>query len=85
MLGAFALSLFLYHAYSSYYVAKVAGPSMEPTYHDGDALLVSRWREPVVDDVVIVDFEGKGYCVKRIVYGPGDEVLLDYSTMDVVS
>lgn len=44
------------------------GPSMEPTLHTGDCLIMARWIEPQVGDIVIAQVPGwsnKKYC-KRV-------------------
>ena len=52
------------------YAIPVSGDSMEPTYHDGDILLVSS--EPAeLGDIGIFTLDGQGY-VKSL----GDEVLI---------
>ncbi|UWZ59718.1 signal peptidase I [Dactylosporangium aurantiacum] len=67
-------------------IVTVAGASMEPTYRDGDRLLVSRRRRPVVGAVVVLRqaalagaaaaaaVHRNPYLVKRLVALPGDAV-----------
>lgn len=59
-------------------IAEVKGPSMEPTYHDMDKVLVNRFtllfREPAKGEIVIVWQPGidNGYDIKRVAACPGD-------------
>lgn len=63
----------------AYAVVTVDGPSMEPTLHDGDRLLVSRRRRPRRGDVVVVRYPGRvlpgrPWTVKRVAAAAGDPV-----------
>lgn len=58
---------------------KVAGKSMEPTFRDGEHLLVSlrayRWQAPRRGDIVLLNAaDGQFKLVKRIIGIPGDSV-----------
>lgn len=57
----------------------VKGPSMEPTYHDLDKVIVNRYtllfREPVRGEVVVIwNPQEDGHDIKRIAAVPGDTV-----------
>jgi signal peptidase I len=61
-------------------LTEVSGPSMHPTYHDQDKVLVYHWpllwRNPHKGEVVIAWQLGTGdYIVKRIGATPGDRVI----------
>lgn len=51
---------------------------MEPSYHDGDVVLATRWKKPRVGDVVIVPDPRmhERLLVKRIVAENGETVHL---------
>jgi len=61
----------------------VSGASMEPTFYDGNYLLIDeltyRFREPVRGEVVVFRYPGdhKSFYVKRIIGLPGEEVSLE--------
>lgn len=61
----------------------VNGASMEPTYHDGDYLIVDeisyRVSEPQKDDVIIFRYpkNPKVFFIKRIIALPNEEIILD--------
>ena len=59
--------------YRFFELSYVTGNSMEPTYKNGDILLVCKWRSPKSGDIVtayINDLER--VVVKRVVGKPGD-------------
>ena len=73
-----ALSVF---TYLNFQTVVVEGRSMEPNFHSGERLLVTRafwlFGEPSRDDVVVIrDNEGPhpGFLIKRVVALPGDWV-----------
>ncbi|MGW3461712.1 S26 family signal peptidase [Streptomyces olivaceoviridis] len=55
----------------------VRGTSMEPTYYDGDRVLVSRARAPVAGQVVVVERPdvGGGWPATPVPYGAGATAL----------
>lgn len=63
-------------------VVTVRGPSMEPTYCDGDRVLVRRHRGPAPGRVIVVDrawrpaapAPGHRWMIKRVAAVPGDPV-----------
>jgi len=61
----------------------VSGASMEPTYHDGDYLIVDeisyRVSDPKKDDVIIFRYpkNPKVFFIKRIIALPNEEIVLD--------
>ena len=61
----------------------VSGASMEPTYHDGDYLIVDeisyRVSDPKKDDVIIFRYPKipKVFFIKRIIALPNEEIVLD--------
>ena len=61
----------------------VNGASMEPTYHDGDYLIVDeisyRVSNPKKDDVIIFRYpkNPKVFFIKRIIALPNEEIILD--------
>src|SRR3989338_7279990 len=60
----------------------VSGASMEPTYHDGDYLIVDeisyRVSAPKKDDVIIFRYpkNPKVFFIKRIIALPNEEIIL---------
>lgn len=64
--------------YGIYDVAKVDGPSMEPTLRSGDYMLITRgWPRPARGDVVSIRWQHDGITeelVKRVVALAGDTV-----------
>ena len=57
-------------------MSTVYGPSMEPTFHDLDKIMVSHWpllfRKPHVGEVVVVwDVKSNEYVIKRVAAVPG--------------
>lgn len=57
--------------------AVVEGESMQPTYYDGDAVLIYYFMEEVqTEDVVIVDI-GSELLIKRLCGMPGDHLKID--------
>lgn len=60
----------------------VSGSSMEPSYHDGDVLIVQRLGyHPEHGDVVILRSESRGIMVKRVVGLPGDVLTIENSSV----
>src|SRR3990167_8004837 len=61
----------------------VSGASMEPTYHDGDYLIIDeisyRVSDPKKDDVIIFRYpkNPKIFFIKRIIALPNEEIILD--------
>ncbi len=62
-------------------VSKVVGASMEPTYHNGNIILVDKFfykrSSPQYNDIVVVKYhvsEGEEQIIKRIVGLPGDHL-----------
>lgn len=62
---------------------KVIGSSMEPTFHDGDNLLVDkisyRFEDPKRFDIIVFPFRyaEKTFYIKRIIGLPGETVYID--------
>ena len=59
-------------------VAYVNGKSMEPTFQNGDVLLLKKWGVPKKDDIIIAYIEDL-MVVKRILAIEGDVVSIDES------
>lgn len=62
-------------------ISKVVGDSMEPTYHDGNIVLVDKIfykrGQPSYDDIVVIRYllpNGEEQIIKRIVGLPGDHL-----------
>lgn len=62
-------------------ISRVVGSSMEPTYHDGNIVLVDKFfykrGEPHYNDIVIVKYHvsaGEDQIIKRVVGLPGDHI-----------
>ncbi len=62
-------------------ISRVVGQSMEPTYHEGNILLVDKVfykrGQPNYDDIVIIHYDvaaKEDMIVKRIVALPGDDI-----------
>lgn len=62
-------------------ISRVVGASMEPTYHDGNIVLVDKFfyknSQPNYNDIVIVKYHvsaGEDQIIKRIVGLPGDHI-----------
>src|SRR5690606_8165756 len=59
----------------------VEGSSMEPSFHDGQRLMVEkvsyRFSEPKRGDVVVFRYPGgtRHKCIKRVIDVPGDEIV----------
>lgn len=61
---------------------RARGPSMQPTYRDGQLLIVNRlafmWRPPARGDVIAVTLAGnRAFLVKRIIALPGERVRIE--------
>lgn len=79
IIGVMCMALFLG---GNYIVYNLVGVSMQPTYQDGDVVLLDTKREVSTGDVIIFkldDEEGEysGSYVKRVVASKGDEVGMD--------
>ena len=62
-------------------ISKVVGISMEPTYHDGNVILVDKFfyknKEPQHDDIVVAHYalaDEHEQIIKRVVGIPGDHI-----------
>lgn len=66
-------------------VAYVNGKSMEPTFQNGDVLLLKKWGVPKKDDIIIAYIEELNLMVvKRILAIEGDVVSIDESGVCVI-
>jgi signal peptidase I len=69
----------------------VSGQSMEPTFHDGNYLLIDeiayRVREPERGEVVVFRYPGdhRSYYIKRIIGLPGERVTIKSGRMTVTN
>ncbi len=69
----------------------VSGQSMEPTFHDGNYLLIDeiayRVREPERGEVVVFRYPGdhRSYYIKRIIGLPGERVMIKSGRMTVTN
>ncbi len=67
----------------------VSGASMEPTFSNGDYLLVDeltfRFREPARGEVVVFRYPGddRSFYIKRIIGLPGERVMIRNGTVSV--
>lgn len=67
--------LLVFLVYLFFRVTLVKGASMEPTLHDGELHLISRWTQPAVGDIVVLeDPDADKLLIKRITAGEGDFV-----------
>ena len=55
---------------------RVLGISMEPTYHEGDRVLMFNWNNVTYNDVVVLTVADEDYIIKRVVGLPGDELII---------
>ncbi|HLP43861.1 MAG TPA: signal peptidase I [Candidatus Nanoarchaeia archaeon] len=76
------------------YVAQpfiVSGASMDPTFHDGDYLIVDqiskRFETPKLDEVIIFKYpkDPSKYFIKRVIGTPGDTVEIKKGVVTVTS
>lgn len=56
--------------------AQVDGISMQPTFCDGDAVIIRYVDDYIKDDIVILEIENV-YLIKRLIAGPGDELVVN--------
>lgn len=67
----------------------VSGSSMEPTFTDGDYLLIDelsyRFREPERGEVIVFRYPGdhRSFYIKRVIGLPGERVVIASSTVTV--
>lgn len=67
----------------------VSGASMEPSFYNGDYLLVDelayRFREPERGEVIVFrnPIDGSAYYIKRIIGMPGERIVLENGTITV--
>lgn len=54
----------------------VQGPSMEPTYHNGDRVVMFNSQNVSIGDVVAVYVSTDYYIIKRVVGLPGDKLTI---------
>lgn len=64
-------------------ISRVVGSSMEPTYHNGNIILVDKFfykrGEPQYNDIIVVKYHvsaGEDQIIKRIVGLPGDRLTM---------
>lgn len=62
-------------------ISRVVGSSMEPTYHNGNIILVDKFfykrGQPQYNDIVVIAYhvsEGEDQIIKRVVGLPGDHI-----------
>lgn len=67
--------------------ATVSGPSMAPTLHDGDRLILMQagYNDPQYGDIVVIDRAAHGQppIIKRVIGRAGDEIDIDFDTGEV--
>ena len=67
--------------------ATVSGPSMAPTLHDGDRLILMHagYNDPQYGDIVVIDRAAHGQppIIKRVIGRAGDEIDIDFDTGNV--
>lgn len=67
--------LLVFLVYLFFRVTLAKGASMEPTLYDGELHLISRWTQPEVGDIVVLeDPDADKLIIKRITAGEGDFV-----------
>lgn len=67
--------LLVFLVYLFFRVTLVNGVSMEPTLHDGELHLISRWTQPAVGDIIVLEAPNEDkLIIKRITAGEGDFV-----------
>lgn len=63
---------------------KISGNSMNPTYFDGDTLLMNKFGTPKRGDVIVCQSPLNGkVLIKRVIAVGGDKVEIDYETGEV--
>lgn len=72
------------------FASRVTGDSMEPTYHDGDIVLIRQGYDSIDGEIYAVDYDGKSYLKKIYVDGHKlrmhslnpkyDDILIDLPT-----
>ena len=56
--------------------AVVDGQSMDPTFHDGDPVIIAHYHKTYIkDDIVILDYQGR-LLIKRLIAKPGDTLVV---------
>lgn len=67
--------------------ATVSGPSMAPTLHDGDRLILMQagYNDPQYGDIVVIDRAAHSQppIIKRVIGRAGDEIDIDFDTGNV--
>ena len=78
VLVMFTIFVAIYYVIFSFFLANevVSGPSMQPTFEDGDRLIAVRKFTPKRNDIVIIKApdEAKAMYIKRVIGLPGDTV-----------
>jgi signal peptidase I len=83
LVGLLGYASYLFNSRYVIQIVQVQGISMYPTLRNGDNLFLNRWfyhlwRDPQPRDIVVIqDPSGPDYAIKRIIAGPGDNVLFD--------
>lgn len=58
---------------------KISGSSMEPTYYDGDRVVVFRCKNIKIGDIIVISSGRDDYIIKRVVGLPGDTLVINQS------
>ena len=78
VLVMFLVFVSIYYVVFSFFLANevVSGPSMQPTFEDGDRLIAVRHFTPKRNDVVIIKApdQANAMYIKRVIGLPGDTV-----------